>query len=131
MKKTKNIFILIERTIFPYDILFSVGATDKEIFEYIEKNKKYKLSDKEKECLELGGCGKTTQLQTGHIVIRVRKEKTEIGFDLSVLVHEISHAVFLVMDRLGVTHTDSSDEVYAYYQAFIHGEIMKIVQKKK
>lgn len=35
------------------------------------------------------------------------------------LVHEIEHYVFYLFERIGMQHTDASDEAYAYMMAYI------------
>ncbi len=125
----KNIFILIKRTIFPFDILFIV-APDKEVFRYIERKKNYTLNDEEREKLIIRGTGRTVRLRGGQVVMRLVPAKTKIGIDLSDLVHEISHAVFFVLDHVGVKITDDSDEVFAYYQAYVIREILTILDKR-
>lgn len=126
----KKLFILIEGTVFPYDILFSV-AEDKELFKYIEGKKKYKLSDEEKEKLKLSSAGRTVQLRGHQTIIRLRREKTSIGFDLPVLVHEVEHAVFMILDYTGVKHVDESDEIFSYFQEYVIRTILDVVEPNK
>lgn len=107
----------------PYDVLITTADRDG-LIKYIEKKKKYKLNDEEKEKLWMEGEGRTVQLEGGQIIIRLRKEKTKIGIDLPHLIHEISHAVFFTMDKIGVKHTYDSDEVFAYYSAYLTREAL-------
>jgi hypothetical protein len=118
MKKSKNEFILIEGTIFPFDILYTT-ACDHKLYGYIEKNKKYKLNDEEKEKLIIRGKARTVQLLGGQVIIRLQKEKTKIGIDLPILSHEIEHAIYFILSECGITHNDGDDELYGYYQQYL------------
>ena len=121
MKKPK--FLLIRSSVFPYDILFTT-ATDDEVIRYIEKNKNYELSDSEKELLPISGDGRTVMLNGGQTIVRVKSVKTKIGIDLVIVAHELQHAVFLILDRMGVKHTIDSDEVYSYYLAYLMRKVL-------
>ena len=41
-----------------------------------------------------------------------------------VLLHEINHAVFYLLDKLGMEHTAASDEAYSYLSEYLYVEIM-------
>lgn len=41
-----------------------------------------------------------------------------------VLLHEINHAVFYMLDNLGMGHTRESDEAYSYLSEYLYVEIM-------
>lgn len=41
-----------------------------------------------------------------------------------VLLHEINHAVFRLLDELGMEHTRESDEAYCYLSEYLYVEIM-------
>lgn len=125
--KKKSKFLLIKKTIFPYDILVAV-STLQEVIKYIEKNKNYDLCDEEKEKLEMDGVGRTVMLRGGQTIIRLPHKKTSFGIDVADLSHEISHAVFFICHKIGITHTDESDEVFAYYQGYIMREVLRYFQ---
>ena len=46
-----------------------------------------------------------------------------IGWE-GVLLHEINHAVFYMLDKLGMEHTAASDEAYSYLSEYLYVEIM-------
>lgn len=46
-----------------------------------------------------------------------------IGWE-GVLLHEINHAVFYLLDKLGMEHTVASDEAYSYLSEYLYVEIM-------
>lgn len=123
MKKPTPRFYLIPGTIFPFDVLIAV-STHEEVMKYIENNKKYQLSDEEKEKLEMTGNGRTVILGGGQTIIRLKEQKTSLGIDVCDLVHEIEHAVYFILERIGIKHNIDSDEVFAYYQAFLMRKAM-------
>jgi len=124
----KKEFLLIEGTVYPFDVLITT-ADDKKVFSYIENKKSYKLSEKEKEAMFLSGNGKTTQLIGGQVIIRLKKYKTKIGFNLDTLVHEIEHAVWFIFSKVGIEHNDGSDEAFAYFQAYLVREALDFWDK--
>lgn len=124
-KKQKEKFYLIKGTIYPYDVLLSTEEDDEKVFEYIEKEKQYTLSSEEKEVLPIRGDGRAVQLRNGAIVIRLRPKKTQIGIDICDLVHELSHATYFILSKVGVQHTDSSDESYAYVLGYLMQESLR------
>jgi hypothetical protein len=42
----------------------------------------------------------------------------------AVLLHEINHAVFYLLYKLGMEHTIASDEAYSYLSEYLYVEIM-------
>lgn len=125
----KPIFLLIKNSIYPYDILVSV-STYNELIKYIEKDRKYVLSEVEKEKLEMDGVGRTVMLRGGQTIIRLESAKTSLGIDIADLTHEIEHAVFFIFERIGIKHSIDSDEAFAYYQAYIMREVLNYFEKK-
>lgn len=116
--KPKKEFLLIYGTIFPFDVLITTAPLEK-IFKYMERYD-YKFTDIEKENLEMqpNGEGRTVILNGGQTIIRLKPKQSGIKF-LGNLTHEISHAVYFIMNRIGVEHFHGSDEVFAYYQAYL------------
>lgn len=123
MKRNKPRFCLILGTVFPFDVLISV-STHEEVIGYIEKNKKYRLNDEEKDKLAMTGNGRTVILSGGQTIIRLKRQKTSLGIDVCDLVHEIAHAVYFIYERIGIKHTIDSDEAFAYYQAYLMRKAM-------
>jgi len=127
-KQTKSHFLLIGKTIFPFDILITT-ASDIELHKYVEKTKHYKFSEGEKRDLEMEGHGRTCMLENGATIIRLEKTKNKIGIDIPTLTHEIEHAVFFILNRVGITHTKESDEIFSYYQAYVMKEALDYFDK--
>ena len=51
---------------------------------------------------------------------------TTVG-EYGTLVHEIEHYVFYLFNRIGMEHTEASDEAYAYMLGYIFREIDNII----
>jgi hypothetical protein len=51
--------------------------------------------------------------------------------DYGILVHEISHGVFFILDHIGMKHTLDSDEAFAYLQGYMFREIDNIIMDIK
>jgi hypothetical protein len=85
MRKSK--FLLIKDDAWRNEILITDG-TDKELYAYIWRTKKYKFTDKEKQHLTLDADGSTITLKHGVCIIRLRKEKTRIGIDIEFFMRK-------------------------------------------
>lgn len=55
--------------------------------------------------------------------IWLQQEPDTIAWE-GVLLHEINHAVFCMLDKLGMEHTQASDEAYSYLSEYLYVEIM-------
>lgn len=128
-KRKRNHFFLIRGTIYPFDVLITTASFD-EVIKYIEHRKHYDLNDEEKEKLNMHGTGRTVMLRGGQTIIRLPLVKTELGIDVSNLVHEIEHATFFLFDRTGIKHSEDSDEAFAYYQSYLMREAMWFFEKQ-
>jgi len=114
---------IISWTIYPFDVLVSIGETKEEVEKHIKKTG-YKLNDNEKDAIELNSLGKTAMLRGGQTIIRLRN--TNIG----ILAHEAFHATSFLMDRIGVKLTMESDEAYAYALQYLINEIQSNIKKR-
>lgn len=70
--------------------------------------------------------GKTALLSGGDVVIWVRK-----SFDIKTIVHEIFHAVYFVMDKVGIMLTNCSDEAFAYLAGYIGEKVFDAINSEK
>lgn len=110
---------------YPFDTLVCIGQKAEDIYKFIEKT--HKLSTEEKENILMDGHGRTVTLSQGQIVLRVDITKNLEDF-FAVLAHEIFHAVEFAFARIGIKHSDSSSEAYAYQIEFL---FRKIYEKLK
>lgn len=51
-------------------------------------------------------------------------------YEYGILAHEVFHCVYRVLDDVGLSLTDSSDEAYACYFQFIFQEIISQLKNK-
>ena len=51
--------------------------------------------------------------------------------DYGSLVHEIEHFVFRLFDNIGMTHSDDSDEAYAYLLSYVFKELDKLASDER
>lgn len=121
--KKRNHFHLVLGTVFPFDTLFTTAPYDG-VIKWISQNKKYPLNDYEKENLHMDGNGRTVMLRGGQVIIRLPLAKTKLGIDIADLAHEIEHASSFLFKKIGVIHSDDSDEVFAYYQGYLMKKAM-------
>ena len=73
---------------------------------------------------EICGClcdcrlGRTLQIDGSGIVVYMPKEPGDAK-DLGVLVHELFHAAYFILQKAGIDCNDSTDEAYAYLIEFL------------
>lgn len=48
-----------------------------------------------------------------------------------VIAHEVSHAVFHILDERGLSHTSESDEAYAYLVGWITNLVYRVLKENK
>lgn len=117
-KKQKSDNFIINLTLFPYDVMVSLGQTDDEfkdslnIFDGLEWDDEMKTS----------GPAKYFMLSGNQSVIRLRDYPTT-NTCYGYIQHEIFHCVMAILAKMGVTCTDSSEEVYAYMTEYLTEQI--------
>lgn len=119
MKKKQKSFI-IPWHIFPFDVAVFLGTERKDVLSAI--GKRYNLSDEEKDLLVMKGTGRFVILYGGQSVLWL-KDYPDKGS--GILAHEIFHAVYYLLDRIGIKITDDSDELVAYMIQYLTNEINK------
>jgi len=111
---------------FPIDI-FKHGV--KVFFGTYEELKKSLKKDgfdgdyKEEKDLMDRSAGITFSMPTDDVVIWMR-EKPKNNGELSVLAHEVFHAVSFLLRSIGIEHTPDTEEVYAYTFENLYGKII-------
>ena len=120
----KRMFIVNHGT-YPFNVLVCIGNKHKEIVKFIEK-RKYKLSEEEKEKLWMTGEGRTVILLGGQTIIRIDIKKDFYP----TLTHEVFHAVEFLFDKIGIKHSDSSSEAWAYQIEYLMGSILEKLKRK-
>lgn len=108
----KQHFIVCQGT-YPFDILVSLGHTDAEVHDIIEKKLSYKLSSREKRAIELTARGRTAMLKGGQTVLRLRLQDTKPILQATI-AHEVFHCVEFLFDRIGIQYSLGAGEAFAY-----------------
>lgn len=117
---------IISNDIFPWDICFALGATEKEVYDFLKQKVNYELNEEEKQRLQWEHTtkkGRTIQLRNGACIIWVKTDAPQI------IAHEAFHATDFVLSNAGLRLSDTSDEAYAYFLEHIVKEIYKILVK--
>lgn len=71
-------------------------------------------------CDSLRSCklGQTLQIKDSGILVYLPKEPSDAK-DMGVLVHELFHAAYFILQKAGIDCNDSADEAYAYLIEFL------------
>ena len=118
-RKRKPYFRHLNCGVYPYDILFTIGTTKEEVEKYIIEKCDYQLDEEEKVEIRFSGGGRFVRLKSGAMVLWVRTNTVDI------IAHEVFHATCSIMDSIGASLTDSSEESYAYLTEYIWKQILK------
>ncbi len=120
--KKKQIFIVDNGT-YPFDTVVCIGVEVAEIEKYLKKKYDFDLSSEEKDALYMDGVGRTTQLEGGMIVLRLRDIKNDFYPNLA---HEIFHSVEFLLSKVGMIHDpNKSSEAFAYQIGYLTKKIYK------
>ena len=105
--------------IFPFEIMVCFGDKSK-MFKSLEKYiSKCDLIDFKKRTFKKG-C--YSMFNGGQSLIWIYRKPLDIQ-DLSLLNHEIFHAVTYILERVGITLSESSEETYAYLTQYLTEKI--------
>jgi hypothetical protein len=117
--KAKN--FTIPYVIYPFDIMFSFGESDKALFKKLKS-----LGIGEPSLCEISGItlARTVVFKEGPSIIRMQ-QAPKTPFQLGVLQHEIFHAVYFLFTRIGIKLCDKSDEAFAYTIQYLTEQVYK------
>jgi hypothetical protein len=107
---------LVPYTVYPFDVMFSFGQTDKELVVDL-KNNSVNTRDKSYK-YEQGEAAKYVHYTDGFTLIRL-KEIPKSPEDYGHLQHEIFHAVTCLMAYVGASLNDGSNESFAYVIGYL------------
>ncbi len=120
---------IVDLKIYPYDIMFSFGETNKQLYKTLDK---YKIpyDEQGKSVIdESDGKYRTIMFPTGQTLVRIAKKPKQPN-EYAVVVHEIYHAVNNVMRNIGMTYSADSEEAYAYCIQYVTQEVLTILWRK-
>lgn len=74
----------------------------------------------EEVCEILGNCslGKTIEIENSGIIVYL-PDYADSAKDRAILAHELFHATYMILQKAGISCTDTSDEAYAYLLQFL------------
>lgn len=111
MKRAHN--FVLSWQLYPHDVMVSVGETEAQVLRRIRRTA-YELTPDEIEQLSFKGrVGRTVMLRGGQTILWVQRFNGDPA-SVAVLAHEAYHAVCMLLERVGVAYSDSSDEAFAY-----------------
>lgn len=126
----KNKYLLVRPGVYPFDFLLCIGADHKNLIKYIETKLNYQLDEDEKSCLVLNNAnGRMVRLKNKQHVIILQSQKTKIGFELNIFIHELSHYIISVFDICGIKINMDNDEVFAHFIGYLTKKVISNFDK--
>ena len=116
----KNKGFIIKGTVYPFDVHVFVGDDLKKCHKFIKSF--VPKSAREEILPKFNGdySGYTLQGKNGSIIIHYVRIP-----ELGLMCHEAFHVVEFIFDHIGIKHTKSTSEAYAYYLGYIVEELLK------
>lgn len=121
---TVGIFERIELGVYPFGIYLSIAQGDTEFLcslvesdliipkDFIEDDKYY---------------AKVWQSLEGYVIFRI-KHYPENNYQLGAISHDALHATLRVMETVGCTLNDGSEEAYAYLLGYIVEQVNELIE---
>ncbi len=131
MSKRKSYNFIIPLVLYPYDFMISIGESDRQ---FLNSCVGFIDVDKYKEDLEglinweenlYGAC---LSLPFKFTIIKIKKKPDNPEY-AGVLHHEIFHAVFSALNRIGMCLSKDSEEAYAYLIGYVTEQVFLKLQK--
>ena len=121
---------IINCQVYPFDVMFSIGQTDQELFDVLKDAGLVTEMDGSSKWKSQKQLGYAIQFIGGQSLVRLRgipKTPEEHG----ALAHEILHSAQFILDFVGIKfHIDYSDEAYTYLVQFITQKFHENILKK-
>lgn len=111
---------IVSLKVYPFDIFVWFGY---DIERMGKKLKKYvSHTEVDEFTAQSFNRGKTCQFSSGQTVIWLPNSPQSVD-ELSVLNHEIFHAVTLILNKVGIRLSEDSEEAYAYLIQYVSKQI--------
>ena len=128
--KLKKKAFKIDLVIYPYTIF--VGFLDPHSLMKTLEQHKYPIKEEELEKVR-GIIEKDSHdygavicpLDNGNIVIFIPEQVKESSYMVNIITHESFHATEMILDRIGLTLCEKTDEAYCYLNGFINQAIFE------
>lgn len=125
-QKSKN--FIIPLVVYPFDVMVSLGETDVEVVNRLNKFG-IDTSDNSMWNFEENGIGRCIIFPTNQLLLRLAHYPIS-NEDFGTLQHEIFHAVHFLMRKLRMKLNMKNDEAYAYLIGYLTTEIYEKIHKK-
>lgn len=120
MKKLKPYFKKLDCGIYPFDVLFTVGSTEKEVINYLDKTYNYKLDEEETNALNLASkSGRSLMFKNQSMLLWVSSDY------LPLIAHEVTHIVEFLMEIIKTPINENTSEPVAYLTEYIWKQIVE------
>src|ERR1043165_4650777 len=110
----------ISLIIYDFDVMVSLGESDKELFSRL---KKLKIPKSEYTQMKMDCYGKYMMFSNKTSLIRLPKVPSTPR-EYGTLSHEILHCVIQIMRTVDIPLTESSEEAYTYLQGYLTQKIL-------
>lgn len=126
----KKLNFIIPLVIYPFDVLVSIGETNKQIADCLRKysisEEDIKLSQFENDTIQ----GRYAMFSSNASLIRIRQIPVSPK-EYGDLQHEIFHCVTFILNKVGMKFSlTKNDEAYAYLIDYLTTEIYKRINEK-
>lgn len=108
---------IIRVDIYNRDVLVHCGNL-KPLRKYLAKFLSKEVITEICDSLRVCKLGQTLQIKDGGILVYLPKVPSDAK-DIGVLVHELFHAAYFILQKAGIDCNDSADEAYAYLIEFL------------
>lgn len=112
---------LIHINVYNADVLVHFG-TEESLIKYLKDNGFTSYVDEVKDILSQDKAvilAETFMLETGQTIMWFSEKQPNIG----LVAHEVFHAVYNLLERIGIRLSSDSEEAYAYLTQFLIKEI--------
>lgn len=131
-KKAKPINFIISLEVYPFDVMVSIGQTDKQLAESLKPYDNGRMTERDYELCKYTSdtcLGRAAMFSTNSSILRTR-QIPKTANDFGNMAHEVFHVVTFVMHQIGMKLVVmKSDEAYAYLIGYLTENIYKELNK--
>ena len=124
--KVKKRAFRVDSGTYPMGLFVVVGMTPMEIFQYVNRKVKGKLSQIDMTYLTLKDTTRAMYVCSGNISIIILRDFEVSPDSIACLSHEIFHCVYGILTHVaGIYLTDQSEEAFAYEIQYLTGRVLE------
>lgn len=115
--------------VYPYDIIISFDEDNEILYKRLRE---LKIPKKEYKLCGLGRSADGKYMMFSNDISLIRLPWIpKTPYQLGVLVHEITHATFAILSKVGMALSDYSEEAYTYLLQYIFNRILTYIEEYK